>query len=178
MVFEPLPYSQSPNPKIWLRLWNSPGYTRFSIFAYSKSYFFSVKSDIKGICKGENVLWLIDTPAPFYCNFHAIWTSRYNFLLLYCGISYMIWATLLCKHMSGWFQVIWIILVCMTERHFIYQPTWASCSEIPIWTCSWPWSAACHKILATLFSLSWSLKKYVFAFPNISPGNYWQYIQF
>ena len=42
----------------------------------------------------------------------------------------MFWVTLSSKHMWGSVQVIWMILACATYRHFIYHPTWASCSEI------------------------------------------------
>ena len=40
------------------------------------------------------------------------------------------WVTLSCKNMWGSVWVIWMILACMTYQHFIYHPTWASCSEI------------------------------------------------
>ena len=42
----------------------------------------------------------------------------------------ILWATLSCKHMWGSVHVMESILVCVTDTHFIYHPTWASCSEI------------------------------------------------
>ena len=67
----------------------------------SSKFFFFFKWWKKGICRGEKVLWLTDTPEPLLLRFHASWNSRYNFLLVNSGILYIIWATLLCKHMPG-----------------------------------------------------------------------------
>ena len=66
----------------------------------------------------------------FYRIFHAIRINKCNFFLVYSVILGIFWVTLSSKHMWGSVQVIWMILACATYRHFIYHPTWASCSEI------------------------------------------------
>ena len=77
----------------------------------------------KTFCDGQTHLHL------FLSISHASRNSRRNFLLVYSGILNLIWATLLWILMWGSVKVIWMILVCVTHRHFIYHPRWASCSE-------------------------------------------------
>ena len=57
----------------------------------SSGYYSSVQ-------KGANTLWLTDRSAHLYCVSHAIRKGRCNFLLVYIGILYIIWATLSSKH--------------------------------------------------------------------------------
>ena len=52
------------------------------------------------------------------------------FSLIYSVILGIFWVTFFSKHMWGSVQVIWMILACATYCHFIYHPTWVTCSEI------------------------------------------------